>query len=469
MHSWVIQGGMMKYLVTGLLGVAIAHLAFAQPPAIPIPPEATGAQQKAVLGSPVDTDPAEGETPAPKPAVAQPAPVLPKPPGATDRPKPAVAAAPTVKCDFSGSCPPVPRIWGDAEYLLWWVKGAPVVPLVTTGSPADPVPGALGQPNTRVLLGNSPLEYGALSGARFALGGWLDKEGTVGVEVDGFFLQRGATSFGASSNGAGVPALYVPLIDRTPTSAFFNQQGSIAIADVPNAGLIGNTTVTSSINLWGTEANGVFNLVRNGGLSVDGLVGFRYLDLQENLSMAGNSIDITGAGINQSWIDSFSTRNQFYGGQLGLKLDYQAGAWSLEATGKVALGSTEQSSDVAGASVWSGAGFPFTPGMYRGGILTEPSNIGHQASSRFTVIPQVGLKVGYNLTSWAKLTAGYDFLYWSSVVRPGNQIDRNVNFTQIPGAQPFFGAPTPPAFPAPQFNRSDFSASGVSFGIEFSF
>jgi hypothetical protein len=361
------------------------------------------------------------------------------------------------------------RMWYRADYLLWWVRGAPAVPLVTAGNPADAVPGALGQPGTQVLLGDSPLNYRALSGARFALGGWLDTEALVGFEIDGFFLQRGTTSFSAASNANGVPALYVPLIDRTPTSPNFNNEGSIAIADVPNAGIIGNTTVTTSIKLWGAEANGVFNVVRNGPLTVNALIGFRYLDLQENLSMQGSSIDITGVGINQYWLDSFSTRNHFYGGQLGFKMNYQTGNWSIEAIGKVALGSTNQTSDVAGGSLWSGAGFPQPPGFFPGGLLTEPSNIGQQGGNHFSVIPQIGLKVGYNLTSWAKATVGYDYLFWSGVVRPGNQIDRNVNFTQIPGAQPFFGGPAGPAVPATRFNRSDFSATGVSFGLEFSF
>ena len=437
----------MKRLIAGFLSLAVAPVVFAQSNPLPPIPE-PASEHRAALGAPAE--------PA---AVAD----------ATDDQKKPVVSPPAVNLDFSCRERCVPRIWVDAEYLLWWVRGTPVPPLVTTGNPADPLPGALGQPGTQVLLGNSPIGYGALSGARFTVGGWVDNCATVGFEVNGFFLQRGSTSFAAASDPNGNPPLYIPVINRTPTSANFNNEGSIAIADVPNAGIIGNIAVVTSLQLWGAEANGVFNLVRSGKLSVDGIVGFRYMDLKESLTMYGNSVDTTGVGITQGWTDSFSTRNQFYGGQLGLKMDYQVNNWSFETTAKVALGATHESSEVAGSSNWSGAGFPFAPGTYPGGILAEPSNTGRLTGNHFSVVPQVGLKVGYSLTSWVKVTAGYDFLYWNSVVRPGNQIDRNVNFTQIPGAQPFFGPPTAPNVPAPQFNRSDFSASGVSFGLHFSF
>src|SRR5687767_11670098 len=64
------------------------------------------------------------------------------------------------------SCP-APRIWGGADYLLWWVRKSPAPPLVVTGDPADAFPGALDQPGTRVLFGgDTGLDYGATSGLR---------------------------------------------------------------------------------------------------------------------------------------------------------------------------------------------------------------------------------------------------------------------------------------------------------------
>src|SRR5437879_3605898 len=105
---------------------------------------------------------------------------------------PAVAALmpPVVDC----SCPPNScenfRFWARGEYLLWWVKNAPLpVPLVTTGDPNTGlragvnIAGAIGQPGTQVLVGNNSENLGAFSGMRFTLGGWLDNEQRLGIEA----------------------------------------------------------------------------------------------------------------------------------------------------------------------------------------------------------------------------------------------------------------------------------------------
>jgi hypothetical protein len=356
------------------------------------------------------------------------------------------------------------------EYLLWKIKTAPSPgPLVTTGNPADPLPGALGQPGTRVLLGNSPFRYDSLSGGRITLGGWLDAEATLGAEASGFLLERGSTHFALASDANGNPPIYIPVINQTPTSTNFGHEGSIAIADVPTAGLVGNIAVGTATNLWGAEANAVFNLARSDRWSVTGLAGFSYLDLRENLTLSGSSTDVTGVGVNQMFLDQFNTANHFYGGQIGARIEYRLSILTFEALGEVALGGNQQTVHIQGVSQWSGPGFSLPPGVYPGGLLTEPSNIGERSGAEFAVVPRLQAKVGCDLASWARLTVGYDFLYWTGVVRPGNQIDRSVNFTQIPGAQLFFGPPIPPAVPEPLFKRSDFYAHGLNVGLTFSF
>src|SRR5579885_3479831 len=40
---------------------------------------------------------------------------------------------------LGGGCPyPPGRVWVDAEYLLWWTKGSPLPPLLTTSPPGTP-------------------------------------------------------------------------------------------------------------------------------------------------------------------------------------------------------------------------------------------------------------------------------------------------------------------------------------------
>ncbi len=94
------------------------------------------------------------------------------------------------------------------------MKGGPVnTPLVTTGSLADAVPGALGQPGTQVLFGDHAMNYGALSGVR--LGGGIELVPGLALEGNYFLLQHGAVHFAAASNAAGSPLIARP---------FFNNQ-----------------------------------------------------------------------------------------------------------------------------------------------------------------------------------------------------------------------------------------------------
>ena len=98
--------------------------------------------------------------------------------------------------------------------------------------------------------------------------------------------------------------------------------------------------------------------------------------------------------------------------------------------------------------------------------------MGSHDRNRFAVVPEVGLKVGYRLTSWASVFAGYTFLYASNVLRPGGQIDRNVNATQamafqIPQSPPPTLALVGPAQPAVRLRESSFWAQGLDAGVSF--
>jgi hypothetical protein len=65
--------------------------------------------------------------------------------------------------------------------------------------------------------------------------------------------------------------------------------------------------------------------------------------------------------------------------------------------------------------------------------------------------------------------AGYDVIYISNVVRPGDQIDTTLNFTSNPVINGVGTTLTGPARPAPQFNGSSFWAQGVKLGASYAF
>ena len=334
---------------------------------------------------------------------------------------PARAPAEHAVIDLSTEdCQQPPRLWASADYLLWWVKDAPLsVPIVTTGDPNVGFPtmntaGALGQPGTAVLLGDSSLNFKSFSGMRFTLGGWVDPQQTMGIEGSGFVLERRTNQFAAASDASGNPPLYFPRFN-----SFSGTEGGFPIAD-PLRGFAGDVLVSSSLRLWGAEVNGCLNVAHRPGLEVSVLAGFRYADLTESLNINNTTSDLIFLN-NTTQNDFFGTRNQFYGGQLGARLGLQRDRFSLDATGKVALGATHQVVDIQGNSTQLGPNPLVPPGLgtFPGGFYAQPSNIGRRDSNDFTVLPSVELKVGYQLTSGLRATVGYDFLYWNQVVRPG--------------------------------------------------
>jgi hypothetical protein len=80
------------------------------------------------------------------------------------------------------------------------------------------------------------------------------------------------------------------------------------------------------------------------------------------------------------------------------------------------------------------------------------------------VVPEVGVKLGYNVAPALELTVGYDFLFISNVIRPTDQIDRNFS-----KGLPFLQDPTATVGPTRRFKTTSFYAQGVTLGVAFRF
>jgi hypothetical protein len=202
---------------------------------------------------------------------------------------------------------------------------------------------------------------------------------------------------------------------------------------------------------------------------VDAVVGYRYLHLSDRLGISEDlvSTDATSAtvplGTRVAVADQFDTFNDFHGGDLGLKGELRRGRWVLEAVAQVALGQTDSVLHVNGSTTVTLPGS--APQTQSGGLLALSSNSGRSSKDHFSVVPEVGIKVGYQVTSHLRALVGYDFLYWTDVLRAGSQIDTVVNPNLLPPAIP--GGPNRPA---PRLdNAVDLWVHGVSFGLEFRF
>lgn len=364
------------------------------------------------------------------------------------------------------------RIWVSGEYLMWWLKKGGGPALVTRGSATDPLPGALGQPGTTVVVGNPWINDDFHNGGRFTIGTWLDCDRTLGIESSYFFLGRRTDSTSIGTNGAaGTPAITRPFLDVT------TGRESGELVALPNA-LAGTATVTNTSFMQGFETNGVLNWIGDCDLRVDLIGGFRYVDLQEGVGVGENITVLPGIanvlaggprfpflpGNVITVADQISTRNQFYGGQVGAITEFRRGKFFADVVGKFGLGVTHESATLSGIStVTPTAGVATT---LPGGLLVGTSNAGHFTRDRFSVLSETGLNVGYQVNCHLRAFVGYTLLYWTNVAQPGNQIDRGLNPARVPTSIAFNPNATP-ARPAFAFHDSEFWAQGLNFGLEY--
>jgi hypothetical protein len=198
---------------------------------------------------------------------------------------------------------------------------------------------------------------------------------------------------------------------------------------------------------------------------VDFVLGYRYARLTDSLTLNANiqnGLEVTS--------DDFGTDNMFNAVEFGINGRVRRSAWTLDWAMKLGLGDTRRTTTINGATT--------TPAPTKtGGIFALSSNIGNYTSNQFSVMPELGLSVGYDITCRLRATMGYSFLYWSQVHRAGEQIDPNINPNLFPPATTFnyrTGRGDSASLQGPQQPRylnttDDFWAQGVNFGLEYVF
>lgn len=382
-------------------------------------------------------------------------------------PAPAANPAPAAGC-ADGGCAPAAGggggglfgFAGDGDGKCWVTAGGLIayirtqqlpIPPFTTG-PDGPGAGAIGTPGTRALLGQS-IEYDALYGFQGEIGKYLDDARMWSVDVRGFYLFESSKSFNFASDAGGNPLITRPFFNALSNteSAFFNASPGEAS---------GTAFAEARAELFGGEVNGRANFGSAGGVRGNVLLGFRYLRLNESLvirdtlrPLAPGILTFLGADVNPpdsiADQDSFSTKNSFYGGQIGGQLLFDISWLTVGVFSKVALGATDQKATISGSStLTTAAGSTTVPG----GVLAVETNSGTHSRTVLGIVPEWGMNLGVNLSQNIRVTGGYSFLMWSRVARPGTIIDRAVNPSYVPTDPAFGTAPVPPA---PQFRFAD--------------
>lgn len=368
-------------------------------------------------------------------------------------------------CSLSG-------LYVRGEYLLWGTKGMRVPALVTTGNAAvtSPPAGVINEDgsipsNTTVLFGNEDIHDAARSGGRIIFGTFLGPCRNWAVEGEYFGLSDEDTNFRAASDGT--TRIGIPYFDESENglpAIFFVTPGGTA-ANSP-----GSIDIVAATRFQGAGARAIYNLCAadccgtswwdgcpiNVGKRVDLILGYRFYRLDDTLNIREQHLITT---VERVGLDLFDAKNEFHGVDLGTQMQFRRGCWSLDLLSKVAIGNTHSAVTIDGIAFQDGQ--QQTP---RGSILAQSTNIGIHESDEFTMVPEVGIGVGYQINPCWRVTAGYSLIYWCSVQRAGDQIDQHLNPELWP---PRAAQPEEAGF-WPQYPGigSDFWAQGLNLGLE---
>ena len=331
-------------------------------------------------------------------------------------------------------CCPDNWLFFDAEYLFWWSRGAHLPPLVTTSPSGTEIQdaGVLGEPGTQVLFGDELTSSGPRSGLRLRAGMAIDDLHQWWLVADTFALPSYADSFLATSSGS--PILARPFYDEAiqmPNSELIGFPGLVA----------GGIAVDASNELWG----GGIALHKNilccpgvgcdAGYRMDVLAGYRFLELSDSVQIYERLVatDIQGPlllGTQIEVYDEYASHSYFHGIDLGIRGELARNRNFVSAEMRVALGQSYHRLNVSGTTRVSVPGQPQV--SFPGGLLAQGDLLGEHTDREFAVVPQVELRVGRRITDRLRCSVGYSFLYWSQVVRAGEQIDTAIDSSRLP-------------------------------------
>lgn len=364
-----------------------------------------------------------------------------KHPYLTKHPERVIPGDPCRPCSPCDPCaPPAPRLWSSFELLYWATQGTTVPPIVATGSPlAAPGAAAVG-PNTVPVFGGGRDLTQMRTGFRTEVGYWFDPADRWGVSGRFYFL--GSLADRSNEVGTGFNVLNLPQGVVTPggilsTPLYVSYPGLTA----------GHVNAVAGTNFIGGDVNLRHGLGAARPVQFDLLGGYRFMHLGDNVDTLADFTAPLVPGSRVVSEDSVRTRNYFNGPQAGFALAYQRGQFSFGLQSTVALGVTTSDLDVSRTRLVTNlpglaglAGVALPPGTPANVPLIAASS---SRSNYFGVVPEVGMKFGWQPWDHVRLTVGYTFIYWSQVQR--------AQPLYLPGAS----------------GTTDFWAQGISGGVDF--
>jgi hypothetical protein len=362
-------------------------------------------------------------------------------------------------CGCCSACARTYDTWGSVEFLMWWGKGTSLPPLVTTSLPGTPIvdAGVLGPSSTSILFGDQLAANKLQGGGRVTAGIWLDPDHNVAAGGRFFGLGGDTTRFDSGfSNGSTILGLPFNDISLNPPNVIPNA----FVVAFPNRFFGSVQAQATTNNILGAEGFTEIMMSRDCCRRIDLVLGYQFFRLNDWLQIDSRATNVlVPGGLTLDLRDRFVTRNEFHGGEIGMRARMARGQWSLNVLGTASIGNMNQQVTIDGRTVVVGTG-----ATTAGGILAQPTNIGTFERNRFAFLPQLTTNLHYHMTPNVSVHIGYNIMWMSDVVLTGDQIDLTVNTSQFAGG-PLIGT----ARPAFTFRDTDYWLQGINWGVNWDF
>jgi len=352
------------------------------------------------------------------------------------------------------------QVWLNADYVMAWFGGDKLPALITTSPPGTPkaMAGIPGFATTRILFGNDTVNDDLRSGFRLGGGWWFTPERTLGIEAGFMLLECQSSGFSATSNGS-----------TTLARPFFNVStgaADAALVAAPGSSAGSVAARDRSGEFYEAHVDLTENVFDCGWARLDSLLGYRFYRYDDGLSIAQvttNSPNFAAGTVFRRG-DDFATQNEFHGGDLGFRTHFAWETLSLDVLTKIAVGMVDRTVKISGGQVIAVPGA--APLVQSGGLLALASNIGNDHTDDWTILPELGANLGWQVTPNVRVRVGYTVMWLDRIARAGDQIDLDVNPTLFPNSRTPVSGPLRPAF---VLIRNDTWLQSLNIGVEVSF
>jgi hypothetical protein len=387
------------------------------------------------------------------------------------RSDPAIASTPATNSPILGNAIAEPYnqgassgqrsgLWFSADAMLGWFQPARLPPLVTTSPTGTPLAqaGVLGNAGTSVLV-QGEVNGDVRSGLQLGAGYWFNAEHTWGLEFGFTVFESQSALFSEISTGT-------PILARPFTNAVTGLEDSVVVA-FPGSSSGSVFVRDTSGNFYETHLDLSERICGCDWFRFDALVGYRFYRYDEGLRIQQNTTPIGGAfvpGTRISATDSFVAQNVFNGFDLGFRTEIRTGSWTLDFLTKVATGGIFRDVRIRGNTTTTVPGS--APTTAEGGVLALSSNIGNHRSEDWTIFPEFGIHLAWQISPRWQAHVGYSFLFMNDIARAHDQVNPTVNPGLFPPPNAAAGSPNEPSF---TFHFGDAWIQAINLGLEFTF